>query len=56
MPNLKNKTTKLSGFACAFHPAAPGSSPKDTIYAWINLLSTVEKDENKQKEAGIGPI
>ena len=25
----------LSGFVCAFHPAAPGSTPKHTIYAFI---------------------
>ena len=28
---------KLSVFVCAFHPATPGSSPKHTIYAFINL-------------------
>ena len=27
----------LSGFVYIFHPAAPGSSPKHTIYAFINL-------------------
>ena len=25
----------LSGFACTYHPAALGSSPKHTIYALI---------------------
>ena len=25
----------LSGFVCAYNPAAPGSSPKHTIYAFI---------------------
>ena len=28
---------KLSGFVRAFHPAAPGSNSKHTIYAFINL-------------------
>ena len=27
----------ISGFVCPFHLAAPGSSPKHTIYAFINL-------------------
>ena len=48
----------LSGFVCIFHPAAPGSSPKHTIYAFSNLFMNcvVWKDENKQKEAEIGPF
>ena len=28
---------QLSEFVCAFHPATPGSNPKHTIYAFINL-------------------
>ena len=43
----------------AFHPAAPGSSPKHTIYAFTicsqsyAIFSThCDKNENKQKEAG----
>ena len=38
-----NKQSSLQGadishwIVCAFHPAAPGSSPKHTIYAFINL-------------------
>ena len=46
----------LSGFVCAYHPAAPGSSPKHTIYGFIVfvLYLSCEKDENKQKEAGFG--
>ena len=28
---------QLSGFACAFRTAAPGSNPKYTIYTFINL-------------------
>ena len=46
----------LSGFICAFHPATPGSSTKHTIYAFINLYSTIYnlyftfgKDENKKR-------
>ena len=27
----------LSGFVCAFHPAALGLSPKHTVYALVNL-------------------
>ena len=27
---------KLSGYVCAYHPAAPGLSPKHAIYAFIN--------------------
>ena len=29
------KMLVLSGFVCAYNPAAPGSSPKHTIYAFI---------------------
>ena len=44
---------ELNGFACAFDLATSGSSPKHTIYAFINLYWFVScgKDENKQKEA-----
>ena len=50
----------LSGFVCAYHPAAPGSSPKHSIYTFsfiefVQYLSC-EKKENKQKEAGFGPF
>ena len=39
-------------------PAAPGLSPKHTINAFIQiyLFVSCRKDENKQKEAGIGPF
>ena len=33
--------TYLNGFVCPFHPTAPGSSPKHTIYAFIYLLYCV---------------
>ena len=50
----------LSGFVCAFNPAALGSSPNNTIYAFIIfvLYSSLhcEKNENKQKEAEFGPF
>ena len=48
----------LSGFVCAFHPAAPGSIPKHTIYAYVYMLISelCGKDENKQREARIGPF
>ena len=50
----------LSGFVCAFNPAALGSSPKNTIYAFIIfvLYSSLhcKKNENKQKEAEFGPF
>ena len=43
---------------CAYHPGAPGSSPKHTIYAFsfivFVLYLSCEKNENKQKEAGFG--
>ena len=35
--NHRSKLTKLRGFICAYHPAAPGSNPKHTIYAFFNL-------------------
>ena len=45
----------------AFHPAAPGSSPKHTIYAFTicsqsyAIFSThCDKNENKQKEGHVG--
>ena len=49
--------TQLSGFVCAFHPTALGSSPKHTIYAFINLLinCVMWRNENKQ-EAGSCPF
>ena len=37
------QTQKLSGFVNAFHPAAPGSNPEHTIYAFhdqIDLLNS----------------
>ena len=51
---------QLSGFVCAYHPATPGLSPKHTIYpfsfkVFVQYL-TCEKNENKQKEAGFGPL
>ena len=54
---------QLSGFVCAFHPPAPGSTPKHAIYAFIiySQISAIfvlhcEKNENKQKEARFGPL
>ena len=51
---------QLSGFICAYHPAAPGLSPKHTIYAFsfivFVLYLSFEKNKNKQKEAGFGPF
>ena len=38
--NYKEVLPQLSGFVCAYHPAAPGSSPKRTIYA-LSLSSQV---------------
>ena len=29
--------TKLVAPVCAYHPAAPGSNPKHTIYTFFNL-------------------
>ena len=44
----------FSGFVCAYHPAAPGLSPKHTIYAVIfycqichcDITILTEKDTN----------
>ena len=56
---------EFSGFICAFHPAAPSSSPKHAIYTFsIYIVQIVflsfemecEKNGNKQKEAGMGPF
>ena len=46
---------------CAYHPAAPGSSPKHAIYAFIIYsqicaIFVMWKEQNKQKEAGFGPF
>ena len=43
----------LRGFVCTYHPKALGSNPEHTIFALLKL--EWEKDENKQKEAWIGP-
>ena len=32
---------QLSGLVCVFHPAASGSSPKHTIYAFFNLYCSI---------------
>ena len=44
----------------AYHPAAPGSSPKQTIYAFSFIVFVLyllfEKNEIKQKEARFGPF
>ena len=49
----------LSGFVCAFQPAAPGSSPKHTnlcFHQFIFELCQEKKTEiKKHKEAGIWP-
>ena len=42
---------QLCGFICAFHPAAPGSNPKHTNYAFINLNWDMMK-RRKQTEKG----
>ena len=51
---------ELSGFVCAYHIAAPGSSPKHAIYAFSFIVFVLhlsyEKNKNKQKEAGYGPF
>ena len=53
-------TPQLSGFVCTYHPAAPGLSPKHTIYAFsfivFVLYLSFEKNENKHKEVGFGPF
>ena len=41
---------------CTYNPAAPGSNPEHNIYAFFKIEIELwrEKNENKQKEAGIG--
>ena len=54
----------LSGFVCAFHSAAPGSTPKHAIYTFFNysqicarfIHAMWEKNENKQKRGRVWPI
>ena len=55
---VRTVVLKLSGFVCAFRPAAPCSSPKHTIYAFIiNLLNCVVwKRLKKQKRGRDWPI
>ena len=43
----------FSVFVCVYHSAAQGSNPKRPIYAFINLYSNCQQDENEHKEAGI---
>ena len=47
----------LSGFVCAFHPAAPGSIPKHTIYAYVYMLISelchVEKTKINKEKLGL---
>ena len=48
---------QLRGFVCTYHPAAPGSNPKHTIYAFSICIEVVtRKGRNKQIEAGNGPF
>ena len=68
--NIAKTTTKVKFWAAiaqwfrlrlqSFHPAAQGSNPKHNIYAFSNCIlnsaSFCEKDENKQKEAEVGPF
>ena len=49
---------QLRGFVCACHPAATGSNPMHTIYAFFNLYywSCNEKRMKKQKRGRDWPI
>ena len=38
---------KIRGFVCAYHPAAPGSNPKHTIYAFFNLYWNCNENRTK---------
>ena len=45
---------QLSRFVCAYHPAAPSSSPNHTIsakiiYSQVCAIFVTEKKENQQK-------
>ena len=48
----------LRGFICAYHPAAPGSNPKHTIYAFFQFVLDMcwEGNEHKQKRGRDWPI
>ena len=59
---LARNNLLLHGAAiCAYHLAVPGSNPKHTINTFtssnyvLKFPMCLEKDENKQKEAGVGP-
>ena len=50
----------MIGLECTYHTATPGLSPKHIIKAFLFIFKIVlhlscEKNENKQKEAGLGP-
>ena len=47
---------QLSGFICAYHPAAPGSNPKHTIYAFFNLYRNCNEKRTKIKKRPGLPI
>ena len=40
---LRGAAIQLSGFVCAFHPAALGLSPKYTIHTFINYSQVCAK-------------
>ena len=49
----------LLGIICAYHPAAMGSNPKHTIYAFFNWYywnCNEKRTKIKEKEVGIGPF
>ena len=50
MKDGNQKEKKLRGFVCAYHPAAPDSNPKHTIYAIYKLYywNCIEKINNKR--------
>ena len=56
--NFESKVPpQISGFVCAYHPAALSLCPKHAIYAFSFMLYlSCERNENKQKEAWFGPI
>ena len=63
--NALRQPSLQSGKVCSYNPAAVGSNPKDNIYAFsvyaVEIYAKVFviglwKNEDKQKEAGIGPF
>ena len=51
-------STKLHSYVIAYYPAAPPGTPSTPLSFIVKfvLYLSCEKNENKQKEAGLGPF